>query len=94
MTRPTTSKLLQGQHEYLESRIRNLKYPDPEKPPEVVAAEILIQKWEKKSSAEYDKVAATFRKLRDEARRAIYFSTPEEALEIVEALAKKYGESL
>lgn len=65
--------------------------PTPEPPAAVVKARQVIDAWEAKQDAQYEKDRAAINKDTDYAREKLYFGTPEEALQAVKDLEAKYG---
>lgn len=92
MRKTTDSKRLTDQQKYLINRIPSSYqmngYKEAPMPVEVRRAEALVERWSKQQSRQ--RCAADRRKeaLRQKAREAVYFSTPEKALAIIRQCEK------
>lgn len=88
----TTKARLSDQQKYLLTRIPSSYqmngYKEAPKPVEVKKAEALVQRYRKQESRRECQAGKRKEALREKAREAVYFSTPEKALAIIRQCEK------
>lgn len=96
MKKSTTVTKLSDQQKYLLQRIPSSYqmngYKEAPKPVEIKRAEAVAERWRKQESRRQCQAQKRNEALRQKAREAVYFSTPEKALAIIRQCEKMLKE--